>query len=619
MDYTFITQQADVERLLPTLMSRNCWCADTETTGLDPLKDKVVLLQIGDFKDQYLIDTRRVSIEPLRPFFESNDHRKIFHNAKFDYKMIKGTFGIDTECVRDTFLAEKILFNGKRFQGFGLDDVCQQRLNIALDKSVRKSFIGMRGDFTDAQLKYAADDIKHLWEISRQQCLELQRDKLDHTYALECACVPCFADMEMGGFRLDVGAWTRLIEENKIKAAEAKIKINEFAKQFLPTDLFGQTSLNLGSPKQVLDLLHRMRVTIPERMSDGSEKDILIPDTNENTLNKCTKKWPILELLKDYRGFEKRINTYGQSFIDAIHPATGMLHAVLDQLGTETGRPASNKESSFNPLNVPRAKEYRNAFLARSDDEVVETDDYSGCELRIWAELSQDPHLMEAYARGEDIHCYAATKLFGVEVTKKNDKKHLRTPAKGLNFGIIYGMGPPRLYNKLNAEGYPISFADTKGLYYKYCDEFKVGITYLRSMGKVAAEQGFLANLNGRRRYWIRPNADDGGKFPLGKEDPAYQRALADIEREGGNFLVQSVNADMTKLAMVRIRTHIKKNKVRSGLLNAVYDEVVTSTHKDDSPSFVEFKRKTMIECAHQWLKTVPMEVEGHVGPCWTK
>jgi DNA polymerase-1 len=260
-------------------------------------------------------------------------------------------------------------------------------------------------------------------------------DGLNKTYVLECEFVPCLGDMEYGGFRLDVPLWKSLIEENKVKAADTRVKMDEIARNFFPMDLFGNCQINYGSPKQVLELLHRLRVTIPERMADGSEREVPIPDTNENTLNKIGKPYPIVKLLTDLREYEKKISTYGQSFIDAIHPKTRLIHASYDQLGTATGRLASATDSPFNPLNIPRLKAYRNAFLARHEGEVVETDDYSGCELRIWAELSQDPGLLDAYARGEDIHCYAATKLFGTTVTKKNENKHLRTPAKGLNFG----------------------------------------------------------------------------------------------------------------------------------------------------------------------------------------
>jgi DNA polymerase I-like protein with 3'-5' exonuclease and polymerase domains len=180
-------------------------------------------------------------------------------------------------------------------------------------------------------------------------------------------------------------------------------------------------------------------------------------------------------------------------------------------------------------------------------------------------------------------------------------------------------MGPKKLYDKLNSEGFAISFDAAKDLYYKYCKEFATGVNYLRNNGKIALREGYLANENGRRRYWLKPNAEDTAKFPLGVLDGKYKGICGGIEREGGNFLIQSVNADITKLAMVCMRDHIKKHKVRSNIMMQVYDEVVTCTHKNDSEEWVHVKNEIMIKSAETWLTTVPVEVDGHVLPYWTK
>jgi len=184
---------------------------------------------------------------------------------------------------------------------------------------------------------------------------------------------------------------------------------------------------------------------------------------------------------------------------------------------------------------------------------------------------------------------------------------------------IAYGMGPGSLYWRLNGDDFPIGFDEAKGLYYKYCKEFKTGVDFLREAGRTAAKQGFLANMNGRRRNWMIPDAGDLMKFPRGKDDPDYKGRLGGIEREGGNFLIQSVNADITKFAMTNIRKHIKKNKVRSCIVLQVYDEIVTHTHKDDSPQFSIDKHRIMVESAERWINSVPVEVDGHVMPYWTK
>lgn len=177
-------------------------------------------------------------------------------------------------------------------------------------------------------------------------------------------------------------------------------------------------------------------------------------------------------------------------------------------------------------------------------------------------------------------------------------------------------MGPGRLYDELNGQGFPVTRDEARNLFDRYCSVYKTAVNFLRSSGKLAARQGYLSNLNGRRRYWRLP---DPSEFPRGKYDPEYVGKISKIEREGGNFLIQSVNADITKDAMVGIRHYRKKNKIRTSFINAIYDEIVTRTHKDDSASFHEAKLKIMRASAEKWIKNVPMLVDGATNPYWTK
>jgi DNA polymerase-1 len=619
MSWNYITTQGEVEALLPRLMEKPSWGFDTETTGLDSHVDKVLTIQLGRPEEQFIIDARKVDVSPLRPFFESSI-KKIAHNGKFDYKMMKGSFGIDVESIRCTYLGEKALHVGRRFAGFDLGSIIQNRLGITVDKALQKSFIGHKGEFSREQLAYAAADVSHLLPLSLSQCTEMIADGIGPTWVLECEALPCFGDMEFAGVLLDQDHWKELIASNEAEAARLRQEMDEYARHFFPVNLFGDVEINYDSPPQILSLLQRMGVQVNEmdfKTGKGFQK--LVYKTDDKTLKKV-KDTPFIKLLKAYRGYQIRINTFGYPFLKAVHPVTGRIHPSIRQYGTETGRPAAAKDKgSVNMLNIPRENAFRKGFIA-PDDYVVETDDYSGCELRILAERSRDPGLIEAFANGIDVHCYVASRLFGVEVTKTNENKGLRTPTKPLNFGIAYGMGISSLYERINAEGYPITLDDTAKLYRRYCDvEFKVAVNHLRDTGKLAVEQGYLANANGRRRYWMPPNARDRDKYPNGERDPRYRGAVGKLEREGGNFDIQSVNADMTKAAMASIRAYKKKHKVRTEFANQVYDEIVTMTHKGDTEAFHPIKQKLMIEAAARWLKVVPMEVDGHVGPAWQK
>jgi len=618
MGCTLISDQQGLESIIPTLMGRSAWGFDTETTGLNPHKDKVILVQFGTSKEQFVIDARKVNLEPLRVFLEDKTIKKIGHNAKFDYKMVRGSFGICVENLRDTMYAEKLLNMGRKFGGFRLDDVVKNRLGIGMEKDVRSTFgLGYvpTGDFTEAQIAYAAKDVEVLLPLLSHQLHDIVDDGLVDSYLLECAAIPCFGDMEFDGMYLDSDKWKEIIGENEAGALEAENALNLIAANVMQVDMFGDAQINWSSPDQVLKVLKALKVKVPTRGEDGSYTDQLITSSDDKTLKKA-KSVKAVELLKKYRGHKIRVNTFGYPYLNAISPETGRLHPEFEQIGTETGRPANkSKKGSVNLLNIPRDKKYRNCFRGDSD-EVVETDDYSGCETRIWAEISGDPGLTHAFANGIDVHCYVASMIFGKEVGKKDPE---RTPAKSLNFGIAYGLGPFSFFEQVNGAGYKISYEGAKVLFHKYEGNFKDGIRFLRDAGRTALEQGYLSSISGRRRYWLRPDEEDRVKYPQGRLDKAYKGRRAGIEREGGNFLIQSVNADMTKRAMVLIRDYIKKNNIRSKFMNQVYDEIVTRTHKDDSPDFVKVKRKLMIEAAQQYLKKIPMEVDGHVGDSWTK
>lgn len=435
MAYKFITRQSEVDELLPVLMEQPRWGVDTETTGLDPHKDKVLLLQIGNKDIQYVLDVRKVCIEPLRPFFESTTHRKIGHNFKFDYKMIKGNFGIDTEFIGDTYYAEKILNMGRMFNGFALNDLVERYLGIEMSKEARKTFgsaMSIHTDFTAEQIDYAAKDVEVLLPILQEQGAALMKDELASTWQLECAALPCFADMEFAGLYLDKERWQILIDENQLEADRCVADLNDIASNVVQRDMFGEVHVNWASPDQVVAVLQAMKVMVPEwDRSQRREVSKLIQKSDDKTLKKV-KDVRAVQLLKKFRAHTIRVTTFGKPYLDAISPVTGRLHPDIDQIGTETGRPANHsKKGSVNFLNIPRDKNFRHCFRG-APDEVVETDDYSGCELRIWAELSGDPGLTEAFQKGIDVHCYVASKLFGKEVGKKDRE---RSPAKTINFG----------------------------------------------------------------------------------------------------------------------------------------------------------------------------------------
>ena len=435
MGYRYISRQAEIDEILPDLMAREVWGFDTETSGLDPHRDKIILLQLGTAQQQFVIDTRRVNVEPLRVFFEDKMIKKVAHNGKFDYKMMRGSFNICVENLRDTFYGEKLLTVGKKFSRFNLRDVAYDRLKVVLEKDTRDTFgLGYipEGDFTKEQLSYAARDVEVLLPLFSSQLKDMTNDGLLDTFLLECGALPCFGDMEYDGMYLNAPKWLEIILEHEKAIEEVVTELDQIASSVMPRDMFGTSDrVNWSSPDQVTKVLQGLMVKAPTRMADGSYKDRLITKSDDKTLKKV-RGVRVIELLRKYRGHKIRVSTFGYPYLNAVSKVTEKLHPEFDQIGTETGRPANtSKKNSVNMLNIPKDKRYRNCFCGGAE-EVVETDDYSGCETRIWAEISGDPGLTEAFAKGVDVHCYVASLVFGREI-KKTDPE--RTPAKSLNFG----------------------------------------------------------------------------------------------------------------------------------------------------------------------------------------
>lgn len=435
MSWEYVTEQHVVDGLLPTLMSKPSWGVDCETSDLDPFTADVLAVQVGRPEKQYIFDTRRVNLTPIKPFFDSEDVIKVGQNFNFDYKMMKWNLGIEVENIRDTFLGEKVLTIGKKFQGFGYGDLVQDRLGVELEKDTQKSFVGHQGEFTERQLLYMANDVKYLLPLGASIIQDLSRDGLIPTFLLECGALPAIADMELEGCEFDTDAWMKVRDDNIKEQKTVQKELDEIAAQFWQLDLWGKPDINYGSPDQVLRLFRLMKLkTIIWDHENREEKKVIVSKTDEKSL-KAISNIPVVKLIQKWRSLNVHINTFGEAYIQAIHPVTNKLHPSVKQMGTETARLAKDsKGASF--LNVPSDNRYRHCFLA-GDDHVIETDDFSGCELRIWAEVSGDPKLRDAFNRGVDVHCAVASELFRIEVTKTNENKKFRKPAKALNFGWL--------------------------------------------------------------------------------------------------------------------------------------------------------------------------------------
>lgn len=461
---------------------------DTETTGLDPHKDKIISLQLGDSENQWFVDCRKINILLFKNLLESK--KCLLQNSKFDYKMLKAV-GISLNRIYDTMLAECILFCGYDNWGYGLDKLCDRYLGIDLSKVERQSFLHTGNtEFTLKQIEYACRDISYLSKIRDFQMLKIRSLGLEYCLDLENNVVKALGDIEYNGMILDEKSWRALtatyteklskIQKNMDEIICSDPQLVKYRPKSIQQNLFGYeeraVNVNYASPIQIKQILHAL--------------GFMVTTTNESEIGKFAKlddegeiAWAkhrfVGELLRS-RETAKVVSTYGESFLKYINPNTGRVHTDFWQI-LNTGRVSSGgkKVNAPNLQNLPAKNIFRNCFKARPGFKWVSID-YSGQELRLMADGSGEQGFIDVLNRGDDLHCYAGEMMFKRPIDKKKDKA-LRNKAKTINFGKPYGMGVQKLAATLD-----IPEEEAEDLFKTYAEAFPDLNAWLERQGKSA-------------------------------------------------------------------------------------------------------------------------------------
>ena len=511
---------------------------DTETSGLEPFGNNILLVQIGNVYQQYVFDVARLGsgIQQLKPILENPAVVKILHNAKFDYKFLKHVLGIEMKNMFDTYLAEQLLQKGRKLSGFSLEVVAEKYTGIHLDKSIRETFVGLLfGEvFSNQQIEYAALDVKYLEQIMNAQRQLITRDRLTQVAKIEMDVIAVTGDMELNGMRIDRTKWLEAENIAKVERDSALKRLDELLKPYDDkVDMFGNLSINYNSPKQLL--------TILQKAVDPS-----LDSTNENVLKEISH--PIMYALLDYRGMEKRITTYGEPFLENVNPVTGRIHTRFTQSKTDTGRYAS-EDPNIQNIPVKDTSAYRDAFVAFDEDSVLVDADYSNMELRLLADLSKEPKWLEIFEKNLDMHCEIGTLLLGKPVRlagtlgpeDPGENLDLRkTMIKPLNFGVSYGMGAKKL--SLTAK---ITISEAKQLLNKYWSLFPNIKNFFDEFVTETIKNKCIRSPYDDRLRWI-----EGFDFDAKKD-------LARIRNMSMNFPMQSGNASITKIELTELKKQL--------------------------------------------------------------
>ena len=613
--------ECSIEYVAEYCASKTVLGVDTETEGLDFTSKKMIMLQIGDEDTQFVIDTRFVSIEPLRDILESHDIIKIFHNAKFDYKFIKRWADIECEGIYDTFLTEIVISCGKKL-GYGLKDLCKRYLNVELNKDVRNQFIGLSGQpFNDSQINYGAKDVEYLCKIKTLQQPTIETYKLQNVVDLENEAVLGFADIEYNGLDLDVESWKKIESINTTKAETLAFNLDQVLTEdtrlakfvskyvqsdmFLPLDDIRKVKVKWTSPKQVLEVF---KVLISK-----------LDNVNGKALYNYRWKFPIIDTYIEYKEAMKLCTSYGDAFFKNL-AGDNKIHTNFHQI-LDTGRVSSSKP---NMQQIPADNIYRNCFIAPDGWSFVSAD-YSSQELNVIAFGSKDPVWLKALEEGQDLHSTCAELVYGeqwltsgeedcVYMSKKEkcscpSHKKLRTNVKTINFGLAYGMGPNKLADTLN-----IDVDDAKLLIEKYFEAFPAIKGFLEKLGNFGKRYGYIKTFPpyNRKRWFVN-------WYPKIWDNKSSSMELGSIERASKNTPIQGASADMTKRALVLMREYISYNDVPVKLVMTVHDQIDTICREDWLEVWTRDMKHLMEVAAKEIVTNGLLKAEVTVSKCWEK
>jgi DNA polymerase-1 len=533
---------------------------------------------------------REASKKFLKQFsilFEDADKIWIGQNIKYDLLILKN-HGIELKGnIFDTMLAHYVIEpEGKR----SMDLLSAKYLGyepIHIEELIGKKGKN-QGNMRDVEVEkvkeYAAEDADITLQLKNIFEPQLKKKEVAKVfYEVENPLVKVLTDMEFEGIKVD----TKFLQEYS-KELEREAKIAEESVYRIAGVRF-----NLASPKQLGEVLFEKLMLDPKAKKTKTGQYA----TGEDVLQKLAHQFPIVSDILAFRELTKLRSTYVDALPQLINPHTGRVHTTYGQAIAVTGRLASNNPNLQNiPVRSDRGKEIRKAFVARDNDHVLISADYSQIELRIVAAISGDPNMCDAFKSGKDIHTATAAKVYGV--SEEEVTKEMRYKAKSVNFGIIYGQGAFGL-----AENLGISRTEAKTIIDNYKKEFPGINGYMESTIACAKDKGYVETLMGRKR-WLRDI--NSSNFTV--------RGFA--ERNAINSPIQGTAADMIKLAMIKVHTAMKKEGFKSKMILQVHDELIFDALKTEAEDLKSCILENMAS-ALPLPNDVPVVAEAGMGENW--
>lgn len=585
---------------------------DTETTGLDPRTvelvgigccwgektDELAYIPLAHKEGQQL--PFEVIMTALKPILEGEQYPKVLQNAKFD-RAIFYHQGIQLKgVVFDTMLASYVIHPEMKHN---LTDLSLRYLGNIIAQSYSDLGLSKKQTISDLEISQAANycglDVYTTYLLFDKLKTELKDypDLETLLTAVEIPLEPVLCAMENTGVRIDLDYLAELAEELGTDLETLEDQVYNAADE----------RFNLNSPKQLGEILF-------EKLGLNTKKTRKTKtgySTNHTVLEKLQGDHPIIDYILDYRTLAKLKSTYIDALPTLVSPKTGRVHTDFNQTLTTTGRLSSSNPNLQNiPVRTEFSKRIRRAFVPEPGWVLVAAD-YSQIELRILTHLSQEPILLEAYQKGEDVHRVTAQMIFD------RDSPNAVTPAerrigKIINFGVIYGMGSQRFAREAG-----VSKEEGKAFIERYHQRYAKVFEYLELVKKQAIAQGYVSTILQRRRNFdftsnclLALRGTDPQSIDLETLDYAYNDAQ--LLRAAANAPIQGSSADIIKVAMIQIYQLLQDYQAR--LLLQVHDELVFEMPPEE---WEELEGKIKLTMENAVSLSVPLMVDIHCGKNW--
>ncbi len=530
-------------------------------------------------KDNYYY-IENVSDASLKNFFEGSCP-KIGYSIKEDIVYLAEK-GIEFNNLEFDVMIGAYILNPVR-NGYNLDEIALEMAGIEIGNETDEQSGQIMMDFGDAKsdnfLEQSAKElfaINELYEMLNKKIIENNQESL--CYKIEMPLIKVLASMQIEGV---------LINKDALESfgQELKEKIDYYTKEIYN---YAGKEFNINSPKQLGEVLF-VDLELPH-----GKKTKTGYSTNADILEKLKNVHPIVANILEYRQVAKLKSTYVDGLLAVINSKTGRIHSNFKQTVTATGRLSSTEPNLQNiPVRTPLGREMRKMFVA-PEGKIFADADYSQIELRVLSHIADDKNMQNAFLNDIDVHTQTASQVFKVPL---NDvTSDMRTSAKAVNFGIVYGISDYSLSQDLN-----ISFKEAKQYIEGYFENYPNIKLYLDNVIKDGAEKGYVSTIFGRRRYMPELRSSNKITQSFG-------------ERVAMNAPIQGTAADIIKIAMVNVYNALKDNNLKSKLILQIHDELIVESYPDEIEEVKKIVKTKMEEAAKL---AVPLKVELNTGKSW--